>query len=93
MNAKEVVRLSKYARVLIKLAIAVIVFAVASNIMAYYQPAIGGSIAVGQLEDSYSSSAGVKMWQDFKNNWIVFYGVFVIALFATDLKRLFKKKY
>lgn len=77
----------------IKLAIAASVFFIASNIMTYYQPSIGGTFTVGQIEDSYSSSAKVKMWQDFKNNWIIAYGLLVLALFATDLKRLFKKKY
>jgi hypothetical protein len=78
-------------KLLIKLAVAAIVFLAISTGMTYYQPAIGGSIAVSQLQDSYSSSTGVKVWQNFKDYWIAAYGIFVIALFATDLKRLFNK--
>lgn len=80
-------------KLIIKIAVSLLVFLVVSYTMKYYQPAVGGSIAVNQLEDSYSSSASVKIWQDFKNNWIFCYGVLVIALFFTDIRKLFKKDY
>lgn len=85
--------MERHIKIVIKIIISVVLFVAISSIMKYYQPAIGGSIAVSQLEDSYSSSAGVKMWQDFKDNWIIGYGLIVIVLFSTDLVRLFKRKY
>lgn len=80
-------------KLVVKLTISAVIFIGVASIMKYYQPTIGGSIAVGQLEDSHSSGAGVKMWQDFKSNWIIGYGLFVLILFFNDLIRLFRKKY
>lgn len=85
--------MNHYTRIVIKLAISIGLYIAISTLMKYYQPAIGGSIAVSQLEDSYSSSASVKVWKDLKNNWIVGYGVLVAALFFTDVKRVLRKKY
>lgn len=80
-------------KLLIKIVLSTVGFLIIATAMKYYQTSIGGSVAVGQLEDSYSSSANMKMWQDFKNNWIIGYGFLVLILFFTDIKKLFSKKY
>lgn len=79
-------------RVVAKIIISLILFIVIDMLMRYYEPSIGGNIAVKQLEDSYSSSANVKMWQEVKNNWFLGYIVLVVFIFINDIKRLFKNK-
>lgn len=59
----------------------------------YLSPAIGGGLAVDQLNDSHTASADVKMWQDLKNNLYIFYVLIFIATFGNDVyKSLYMRK-
>ncbi len=75
----------------IKASIATIVLAVCAITTSIYEPMIGAKFAIDQLNDDYSSHAGVKLWLLFKNNWLIAYVVFVVALFTSNIKNLLIK--
>ena len=78
-------------KIIIKFAVSAVLYLVLSTIMTYYQTVIGSNIAVGQLEDSYSSTANLHMWNDIKDHWIIGYVVLVILIFSGNIKNLLIK--
>lgn len=77
--------------IFIKIITAIVILVLCITVSSYFHPIMGANFAVDQLQDSYSSSVGVKFWQGFKNNWIYLYIVFVILLFANNFKDMFTK--
>ncbi|GEM_PF-5762577 len=74
-----------------KASIATLVLIACIMITSIYEPVVGAQFAIEQLNDDYSSHAGVKFWLLFKNNWLIGYVLFVVVLFANNIKNLLTK--
>lgn len=83
--------MSRYVQLVIKIILAVAVFVVLMSVANYFHPVMGAKFAVNQLNDTYTSNAGVKFWQGFKNNWIYGYIIFLALLFLSNFKDVFTK--
>lgn len=75
-----------------KFIISLVIYTLISLFIAHMQPAIGGSIAVSQLQDSYTSSIGVGFWKTIKNLSFLLLPIILLSVFANDIYRLFIKK-
>lgn len=83
--------MSYIAKLIIKFVVAFVVFGVCMSVTNYFHPVLGAKFAVDQLNDTYTSNAGVKFWQGFKNNWIYGYIFFLVLLFLNNFKDVFTK--
>ena len=75
----------------VKVFISAVVLAICIGVTTYYQPVVGASFALDQLNDNYSSNVGVKFWQTFKDTWVYGYILLVGLMFMNNIKKLFKK--
>lgn len=80
------------SRLAVKASIATIVLIVCIALTSVLEPVVGAKFAVEQLKDDYSSNAEVKLWLLFKNNWLTGYVLFVLLLFANNIKNLFTRE-
>lgn len=80
------------SRMAVKASIVTIVLIVCILLTSVPEPVVGAKFAVEQLKDDYSANAGVKLWLLFKNNWLICYVLFVLLIFANNIKNLFTRE-
>lgn len=71
--------------------VSIVLIVLTSVVFNAFEPTISGQVAVGQLQDTVSSSASMDLYRNFRDYFWITYLVIPFLVFFTDIIKLIKK--